>query len=382
MPLSVFGRLGLAGMMLALLAGCSRPQPVPPGYPRGYSDLIEGAAGEGRLLIWSATDRAKAARLVAAFGHRYPHIRVSFVEMPAASINDRFLTALATHRETPDILWSSAMDLQIKLSNDGQAQTYLSPEAGHLSRETNWKNQAWGTTAEPVVLLYNRRLVAPDVVPRDRSALTRLLEADRAACRYRVATYDLTRSAVGYLYLSQDAQASPDAWRLIDAMRGCHGHLYAHAEEMLHAVRASEAAFAYNVIGSYALEEARKDPVLGIVLLRDYTLLMSRIALITAGAAHPDSARLFIDFLLSREGQARLVAEGMPAVRDDVGGLPQLRAPRCPVPCHQGRARAADDAGPADPRRLSAPVGRPDALTCAGRLADVMRRKAKLPWRP
>ena len=317
-------------MLLALLVGCGQRQPVPPGYPRSYAMLLDAAAAERRVLIWSATDRGKAAPLLAAFGRRYPGINVRYVEMPAASINDRYLAAVAHGGEAPDILWSSAMDLQIKLSNDGHAETYLSPEAPHLSRETNWKNQAWGTTAEPVILLYNRRLVPRDAVPRDRPELTRLLEADRRACRYRVASYDLNHSAVGYLYLSQDAQATPDAWRLIDAMRGCHGRLYAHAEDMLHAVRRGEAAFAYNVIGSYALEEARKDPVLGIVLLRDYTLLMSRIALIAAAAPHPNSARLFIDYLLSPAGQGQLVAEGMPPVRSDVGGLPQLRAPDVP----------------------------------------------------
>lgn len=309
----------------ALSGGCARPSSIPPDYPRSYAAQIERATAEGHLLIWSATDKGKAAPLLQAFGQRYPQVRVSYVELPAASINARYLAAIAGHGTIPDIIWSSGMDLQIKLTNDGYAETYLSPEARHLSRDTNWKNQAWGTTAEPIVLLYNRRMVAPDLVPHDRRSLTRLLVGDRNACRYRVASYDLNNSAVGFLYLSQDALASPDAWQLIDAMRGCHRHLYAHAEEMLGAVRRGETAFAYNVIGSYALEEARKDPVLGIVLLRDYTLLMSRIALIAAPAPHPNSARLFIDFLLSPTGQARLVDEGMPPVRNDVEGLPQLR---------------------------------------------------------
>jgi iron(III) transport system substrate-binding protein len=44
------------------------------------------------------------------------------------------------------------------------------------------------------------------------------------------------------------------------------------------------------------------------VLPRDYTLVMSRIALIPTTISHPELARLFLDFLLSKQGQ-RIVAE-------------------------------------------------------------------------
>ena len=309
---------------LGALAGCGTPTGVAPGYPRQYRQLIDAAAAERQLLIWSATDKAKAAPLVAAFERTYPAISVTYVELPAASMNARYLTVAGHAATSPDILWSSAMDLQIKLSNDGHAQSYASPEADRLPRWANWKNQAWGTTAEPIVLLYNRRLVAADAVPMDHAGLIRLLEADRGRCRYRVAGYDVPNSAVGYLYLSQDAQASADIWRLVDAMHGCGARFYLHAEDMLRAVQRGDAAFAYDIVGSYALEQTRHDPDLGIVLMRDYTLLMSRIALITASAPHPSAARLFIDFLLSPTGQRYLVEESMPAVRDDVPGPPAL----------------------------------------------------------
>jgi iron(III) transport system substrate-binding protein len=73
---------------------------------------------------------------------------------------------------------------------------------------------------------------------------------------------------------------------------------------------AGQNAFGYNVIGSYALERQAKDPNLVVVFPEDYTLLMSRIAFVSARARHPQAAKLFLDYMLSPEGQ-RLLAKGL-----------------------------------------------------------------------
>ena len=44
----------------------------------------------------------------------------------------------------------------------------------------------------------------------------------------------------------------------------------------------------YNILGSYAADWASRDPEVGIVLPRDYTVVMSRIGLVPAAARAPD----------------------------------------------------------------------------------------------
>jgi iron(III) transport system substrate-binding protein len=90
-------------------------------------------------------------------------------------------------------------------------------------------------------------------------------------------------------------------------------------------------AIGYDIVGSYALEQAERNADLGMVVPRDYTLLMSRIAVIPAAARHPSAAGLFLDYLLSRAGQKHLVAEDMPSVRDDVTGPARLSADGIPL---------------------------------------------------
>lgn len=87
----------------------------------------------------------------------------------------------------------------------------------------------------------------------------------------------------------------------------------------------------YNVLGSYALDEAARNPELGVVFPADYTLVMSRIAMIPTTAGHPSAARLFLDFLLSTKGQLLLTRHAMPSVRSDVERPMKLRDTTAPM---------------------------------------------------
>ncbi|HZU62085.1 MAG TPA: ABC transporter substrate-binding protein [Novosphingobium sp.] len=282
------------------------------------------------MLVWSAIDAGKAARLIADFEARFPGVRVEYVELSARDIYARFLAAQHSGQPLPDFLWSSAMDLQIKLVNDGYAQSYLSPEIAHVAPWSNWDNQAWGVTAEPIVFVYNRQLISDRDMPTTHSALADYLARRPAPPRATVATYDLPTSAVGYLYLEQDQQASHAMWPLLKQMADNQLHVFANAEQIMRDVESGRAAIGYDIIGSYALDETRRDARLGMVLPQDYTLVVSRIAMIPRGAPHAAAARLFLDFLLSRKGQADLAEEFMPSIRKDVPTPPALAAGEAP----------------------------------------------------
>jgi iron(III) transport system substrate-binding protein len=62
----------------------------------------------------------------------------------------------------------------------------------------------------------------------------------------------------------------------------------------------------YNILGSYAADRAGDAPDLGLVLLRDFTVVVSRVALVPRDAASPELGRAFLAFLMSPEGQTLL----------------------------------------------------------------------------
>ncbi len=299
----------------ALLGAASAP---PKGYPRSYSNIIDAARKERTLLVYSTTDRHDAAKLLEAFRKQYPFLKVDYRELQSGDLYRRVVTESRMRRPTGDIAWSSAMDLQIKLVNDGYAQAYTSPEKPHLPQWAIWKNEAYGVTAEPVVFVYNKRLMPPGDIPASHPDLLRLLKRKPRFYTGRVAVPDPVRSGASYLHLTQDYLANRDLWDLAEEFGAVRATPFRSSRQALASVAQGKSIVAYNVIGSYAMEWQSRDPRIRVVMPRDYTLVMSRIAIIPNEARHPNAAKLFLDFLLSRKGQYALSQQYMNPARADV----------------------------------------------------------------
>ncbi|WP_198680269.1 ABC transporter substrate-binding protein [Cupriavidus agavae] len=285
--------------------------PVPAGYPSGYAETIAGARREGSVNVYASTDLEVAQPLIAGFEARYPGVRVRYEDLNTVALHERFLAESGAGTPAPgarhaDVLWSTAMDLQIKLVNDGYAQRYDSPERGGLPGWAVWREEAWGTTFEPAVIVYNRRHFAGTTMPTSRSGLARLLQEHAQPWRRKVVTYDVERSGVGYLFAQQDARMGGEFWYLTQALGRAQVVLSASTAEMIERIASGELVLGYNLLGSYALSLIERGADIGVIAPRDYTLVMSRVAFIARRAPHPNAARLWLDYLLSREGQALL----------------------------------------------------------------------------
>jgi iron(III) transport system substrate-binding protein len=290
---------------------------LPAGYPASYASILGTARSEGRLSIYSTTDAREIVGLLRDFHSLHPGIAVEYADLNSTELYSRFIAEDAAGEGSADLLWSAAMDLQVKLVHDGYAQPHDSPERSSLPEWAVWKNQAYGITAEPIVFVYNKRHVPPEDVPASHADLERLLRTRADAYRDKVATYNPERSGTGFLYMTQDLRASQDTWALVRAMGRTRLRLYTSTGAMMERVASGEHVIAYNVIGSYAFERQSLDPSLAVIVPRDYTLVMSRVALIPAQARHPNAAKVFLDYLLSRRGQQQLAARHMPSIRTD-----------------------------------------------------------------
>ena len=297
--------------------------------PPSAASLQAEAQVEGAVRILGNADADAVAPLIAAFRRQHPQLEVVYEDLQSSALHRRFLADAAAPQPTVDIVWSSAMDRQAKLINDGHAQAYASPHKPALPPAALWKDMGYGITAEPVALVYNRQAITADRVPRTHRALAELLASGDPALRGRVATYDPAQSDVGYLYLTQDLAATRDTYALWRALAANDPMLVSTTAQMVDAVAEGRAAIAYNVVGPYASERAAADDRLGIVFPEDYTLVASRMAFIARDAPHPAAARMFLDWMLSREGQALLAREWLPPVRTDMAkGALDVAQPR------------------------------------------------------
>ncbi|MBR9884692.1 MAG: ABC transporter substrate-binding protein, partial [Oceanospirillales bacterium] len=121
-----------------------------------------------KLIIYGAADYPAISPLLMAFHHKYPNIDIEYTEGNTLKLYQKFL---AVQPNGPDVMLSSAMDLQFKLVNDGYARAYLSSETERLPHWANWRNEIFGFTYEPAVIVVNKTLLESTDIPRSRSEL-------------------------------------------------------------------------------------------------------------------------------------------------------------------------------------------------------------------
>eukprot|EP01032_Pedospumella_encystans_P029276 gene29276-33065_t len=180
---------------------------VPAGYPADYQKLIDGAKKEGKLVVYGATDSKATQPLIKEFSAMYPGISVEYNDMNSTEVYNRFISEAAAGGNTADVVWSSAMDLQMRLASDGHAMKYKSVEAPKIPGWAMWDDQAYGTTFEPAAIVYNKRLVDPKEVPQTHADFAKLIQQPKF--KDKVTTYDIEKSGVGFMFMTQDAKENP-----------------------------------------------------------------------------------------------------------------------------------------------------------------------------
>jgi iron(III) transport system substrate-binding protein len=309
--------LGAAAALAALPAVAQ----VPAGYPAGYADTIAAANKEGKVVIYSTTDTASAGPLLKDFQLLYPGISVEYNDMNSTEIYNRFISEKAAGAGSADVLWSSSMDLQIKLVNDGGALAYASPEVAHVPGWAVWKNEAFGTTYEPIVIVYNKRLLSGDEIPQSHADLTRVMTQKLDKLKGKVTTYDIEKSGVGFLLITQDAKQNPAFWDLAKALGVAGPRFQSSVGTMLERISSGENLLGFNMFQSYAVLRAKKDPAIGFVVPKDYCLVMSRVMFMSKTAGHPNAAKLWLDYILSKRGQTIVANQAeLGSIRSDVEG--------------------------------------------------------------
>jgi iron(III) transport system substrate-binding protein len=284
-----------------------------------------GAKGE-ELVIYSSLDMQVAAPLIKEFQNEYQDITVYYNELLTYQIYERIIRETDAGGPSADFAFSSAMDLQVKLANDGYAQRVVTADSDDWPRWANWRDTAYALSFEPAVLVYNKPAFAGQSPPATRAQLVDWLRRNSDTARGRIGTYDIEKSALGYLFLARDQDLFPDIWSVVGAMGRAGVQQFATSQEILERVSDSRLLLGYNMLGSYAAEWARSHPELGLILPQDFTVVVSRVGLVPRAAARPDLGKRFLAFFMSRDGQTILAKDlRLPAVNLELSDLTGTR---------------------------------------------------------
>lgn len=257
------------------------------------------------LTIASVTDLEAIRPMIEGFQRHHPYVAVHYRESESSTLDGATTEACREGRFIADLIISSSVPQQVALVNNGCSRKIDESTVARLPGWARWRSELIGLTAEPAVIVYNKAAFSDEKVPSDRFELIDLL---RRSDRFvgKIGSYDIATSGVGYFFAFEDAAQASTWGRIIEAFGRNRVQLYCCTSEILDRVGDGRLFIGYNVLGSYALSRLEDDPRIGLIFPSDYTLVMTRAALISRQAMAPGAANRFLAFVLSPEGQSIL----------------------------------------------------------------------------
>ena len=259
--------------------------------------------GEPTLRVVSTVDLDVFDPYIRAFQAGRPDLTIDYTVMSSVDLYTVIRSGAAY-----DLAISSAMDLQLKLANDGFAQSYRSELTDTLPDWASWRDLIFAFTAEPAVVVLSIDALSGRPVPATRQDLISLLRDHPERFENAVGTYDVRISGLGYLFATQEARSTDAYWRLSEVMGRLSPRLYCCSGQMVDDVIEGRLLLAYNVLGSYATERLAREPDdrVRIVRMEDFANVMLRTVIIPSTATETEGAGALVDMLLEtglRDGQ-------------------------------------------------------------------------------
>lgn len=256
--------------------------------------VFPGSFASQSLRILSSTDTSFFEPIIDEFLVDNPTIKIEYLVTGTSALDEIFRKSPAQF----DLVISSAMDLQLKLVNDGYA---MKVDGASHPDWAKWRQRLFAFTTEPAAIVINKEAFSGQKIPQTRQELIQALRARPQFFRGKLGTYDVRQSGLGYLFATQDARASETYWRLMEVMGGLGTRLYCCSGDMIDDLVSGKIAVAYNVLGSYA--DARKESggKIEVILPADFPTTMMRTALVSKTAKNPENAQKFILHLLKTQ---------------------------------------------------------------------------------
>ena len=320
-----FGILG-AATLAAALSGCGNSAApaakapssgTPSYYPADYAKIIEDSKAEGGdLTIYSNTDQENWAPILRDFKAKFPWTKVSAANLDSDEVFQRQLSEMATGKAPADLLVSNAVQAWASYATKPNTlMSYESPETKKLPEFAELMPNVWAMSMDPVGISYNTALMKN--APASIADLAKAVAADPGAYKNKITTRDV-KGAWGFSVSRAFAEGDPASWQTLDGILPSARPESSSGtqKEKILAGEYLAGFFISSAVGYPA--EAASGGLVKFVLPTDGTVVLGRGIGITPNAPHPATAKLFLDFVLSEEGQNGVAEGGLSSYRDNV----------------------------------------------------------------
>jgi iron(III) transport system substrate-binding protein len=293
---------------------------VPDYYPEDYSEIIDASKEEGgELVIYSNTSEENWAPIFRDFQKKFPWVEdVSANDLDSDEVFQKILSEQSTGSSPADLVVSNAaVGWADFASRDDVLMDYESPEIAELPEFAQLLPNVFAMSTDPQTIAYNTELV-PEA-PTGLAHLAELAEANPDVFQDKVTVRD-PESSFGYTVTQAYTEGNPDGWDALETLLP-----YTRAETssgtQMEKILAGEYVAGFLISGGPAFPVVEDSQgLVETVYPDDGTVVLPRGIGIAADAPHPATSKLFIDFLLSEEGQFAVAEGGLSSYREGVEG--------------------------------------------------------------
>ena len=267
-------------------------------YSQATADakIIQAARKEGEIVWYTTMSSDQSNAFMALFQRKYPFLKPSIVRLGGSALLSRILTETKAGKYYADVVHGTG-EIVLPLMNLGLLAPYVSPESKMIPEDLKDKKGFWTSVyVNSVVLGYNTNLTKGQAIPRTYAELLqpkwrgRKISVDDTYATFLQGLISVWGKDKAVEYLKKLAEQDPVV------MRGTTVRV------QLAAAGEFPLVIAYaNIIQNIAEKGA---PIDWVAL--EPAVISVNTVMAAARGAHPNAAKLFIDFALSKEGQEKL----------------------------------------------------------------------------
>lgn len=268
--------------------------------PDRQERLEAGARAEGALMLYTSMDLEESTPIVQAFTRKYPFVRGEVYRATGEDVAQKIITEYRGRKYVADIFEGTGIDVA-KMIKEGYGQNFYTPRAGAFPRQAKDPKGFWVASRYNIlVAAWNANLVSDADSPRAYEDLL------NPKWRGKIGIEASDQVWLGTLLELWGEAKAMEFFRQLNGQQLLirTGHTL-----LANLIIAGEVPMSPTIYNHRAeLFKSRRAPI-------DWRPLQPAVAIphviaLPNHAPHPHVAMLFIDFLLSRDGQGELVKLG------------------------------------------------------------------------
>ena len=273
-----------------------------------YSANVDSAKAEGELVWWTTMAQDQSQKVIEAFMKKHPSIKATYWRSGTNGVHNKIMTEARFDRHSWDVVTYTA-EVVLELKQKKLIAAYDSPERRNYSDDLKDDEGYWTAIyALPIGLGYNTKLVKKEEVPRSYDAL---LETKKRGWRISI-----DNEGEGLLSGLIQAWGREKAVRYLTKLATQNVVPGRGNTQRAQATAAGE--FPLLVAYTHSIEwfKLQGAPIDWVNL--EPSVVQVNPVMLAAHAPHPNAGKLFIDFILSKEGQSLLQSFHRVTTHNDV----------------------------------------------------------------